>query len=443
MRALLLVALCLLLALLAQGLPSPNTPTRDAPPSKDPFYTPPTNYENTAPGTILRHRSTPYIDSKQPNAHAHSILYRTTDNFGHATTTVTTVLIPPAADFSKLLSYQVAEDSASIDCAPSYKTIRTPPNNSNLLDRLYTGSDRLFITTALQRGWVVVVPDFEGPHAAFLANFQAGYAVLDGLRAVLASTRFTGVDPTAAITLWGYSGGSLATGFAAELQPGYAPEVKILGAALGGVIGNIATVVRSVNRGLLAGLIPSGFYGLANVYPELAALLEEQLVDDEAKREKFRKARRQCLVANLEEFAGEDIVGEYFGDPDFADHPLIREVQRENELGKSTPEMPLLVYKGTLDEVSPVDDTEALAARYCADGATLELREIELHEHLLLAIDGFLEAIPWLVDRMDGVEVAQGCSTSASIVPISDLDAIDTLVDTVEGGLGAAVDDLL
>ena len=41
--------------------------------------------------------------------------------------------------------------------------------------------------------------------------------------------------------MWGYSGGTVATGWAAALQPTYAKELKsnLIGAAMGGFVTNI------------------------------------------------------------------------------------------------------------------------------------------------------------------------------------------------------------
>lgn len=55
---------------------------------------------------------------------------------------------------------------------------------------------------ALEQGWIVIVPDYLGPHSAFLANRLSGQAILDGIRATLNSADLTGIqDPT--ITMWG------------------------------------------------------------------------------------------------------------------------------------------------------------------------------------------------------------------------------------------------
>ena len=67
-------------------------------------------------------------------------------------------------------------------------------------------------------GRMVSVPDFEGPLAAFGLCVRAGYAVLDSVRAVLSSEHVSDAA-VARYALWGYSYGSAASEFAAELQP--------------------------------------------------------------------------------------------------------------------------------------------------------------------------------------------------------------------------------
>lgn len=86
------------------------------PPTSDPFYTPPSGYENAAPGTILASRNVPAaleIINLFPVkvAGSYQLQYRTTDSLGNPEAAVTTVIIPENANMSRLLSYQVAEDS--------------------------------------------------------------------------------------------------------------------------------------------------------------------------------------------------------------------------------------------------------------------------------------------------------------------------------------------
>jgi Secretory lipase len=67
----------------------------------------------------------------------------------------------------------------------------------------------------------------------------AGYKNLDAIRALKKSTAFTGIDPNATTVTLGYSGGVFGGEMAAELHSTYAPEVKIDGMALGGLLPNL------------------------------------------------------------------------------------------------------------------------------------------------------------------------------------------------------------
>lgn len=128
-----------------------------------------------------------------------------------------------------LLSYQIPYDSADVDASPSYSLYSSPPPD---------------IAAALGFGWYVNVPDFEGPLASFTAGVESGHATLDSVRAVLSSDY--GLTDGARYAMWGYSGGALATEWAAELQVQYAPELNFSGVALGGLTPNISSVLESV-----------------------------------------------------------------------------------------------------------------------------------------------------------------------------------------------------
>jgi len=67
--------------------------------------------------------------------------------------------------------------------------------------------------------------------------------------------------------MWGYSGGALASEWAAELQTKYAPEISFVGMAIGSVTPNVEIVFNTINKGLFAGqpgLSAAGFLGLGN-----------------------------------------------------------------------------------------------------------------------------------------------------------------------------------
>ena len=53
-----------------------------------------------------------------------------------------------------------------------------------------------------------------------------------------------GLSADAPVGLWGYSGGGLATAWAAEVCAGYAPELDIVGAVLGSPVGDLGNTFR-------------------------------------------------------------------------------------------------------------------------------------------------------------------------------------------------------
>ncbi|MFC7614914.1 lipase family protein [Actinokineospora soli] len=77
------------------------------------------------------------------------------------------------------------------------------------------------------------------------------------------------------VGLWGYSGGALASGWAAELAPTYAPELPIAGVAAGGIPADFAPAARIMDGGPFSGLALAGITGLMREYPELEPLLND------------------------------------------------------------------------------------------------------------------------------------------------------------------------
>lgn len=98
-------------------------------PSQDPFYTQPANISLYSPGQVIRSRevTNSYNGPGGQNitvgveSTSYQYLYRTTDSLENPVAAAMTIFIPTNnTDGTKLLAYQVAEDSASGDCAPSY-----------------------------------------------------------------------------------------------------------------------------------------------------------------------------------------------------------------------------------------------------------------------------------------------------------------------------------
>ncbi|KAI4672754.1 uncharacterized protein J4E78_001256 [Alternaria triticimaculans] len=391
------------------------------PPSDDPFYTPPAGFESAKPGAILRSRPVPSALSLFQTIPlnlkgAWQLLYRTTDSLGNPVATVTTVMVPKNADSKKLLSYQVAEDSGGeINCAPSY-TLQTKSNTT------YAGTggiEAALIAASLNQGWIVNSPDWEGPKSTFVAGFQAGYATLDGIRAALASGATTGVDSSAKVQMWGYSGGALASEWAAELQANYAPEIPFVGMAIGGVTPNVENVFNTINKGLFAGLSAAGFLGLGNAYPEFGKYVQDSLKPEKA--DAFNQAGRQCFYADVKTYAGQDIFTYFKQGQAIFDDPIAENTIRTGAtMGlHGTPSMPIFVYKAVKDEISPIADTDALVDQFCKAGVSITYVRDSFGEHFTQAATSTGDVLNYLTDRFNGVPVS-GCSIRNEFLDLLD-----------------------
>lgn len=353
--------------------------------------------ESSTPGTILNSRK---LDSAVGGStNTYQLLYRSTDSKGKPNAVVTTIFEPDVADPKKLLSVQQPYDAAFVDCSPSY-TFQTGGNIS--ADSMIAGG--------LAEGWYVASPDFEGFDAAFTNGVQSGQATLDGLRAALNSKSITGIDSDAAYAIGGYSGGALGSEWATELQPKYAPELTIAGAALGGLTPNVTTVLTTISKTAFAGLGPAGILGLSAQDADFRAYIESLLVP--ANRTMFNKALNQCLTDDIVTFLGQDITAYFVGGAATLDNANVTDfTETYGDMGlRDTPTVPLFVYKGVKDQISPVADTDALVNKYCAAGATITYQRNATTDHISEESVGEPAAFAYLRDRINGVAAPSGCS---------------------------------
>ena len=284
--------------------------------------------------------------------------------------------------------------------------------------------------------------DYEGLKAEFTAGLQSGHAVLDSTRVVLDEGPSVGLSGNPRYALWGYSGGALASTWAAELQPSYAPELEYAGVAVGGTTPNVSSVLQTINTGSHAGLAFSGIYGQSKAFPNLTDWLSANLIS--SKSAEFYSIASGCLSQASSQGSGKNLYT-YFknGESSFYDAVPRSIFEWSGEMGvHGTPTAPLFVYKATGDEISAVEDTDALVKKYCAAGARIEYHRDLVGNHETEAISGSASALAWISDRLNGEGVSSGCSTenvllsslsSATVALLGE--ELFTILETALGGM--------
>jgi alpha-beta hydrolase superfamily lysophospholipase len=370
-------------------------------PENDPFYAAPEGYEAALPGTILKVRpvEVAMFGRVRQRVDAWQLLYRTADLGGLPQASVTTVLRPHDGE-PVLLSYQCAIDGVASSCFPSYALRR----GSKALGAV-PQFEFLLVLHALRRGWTISIPDHEGPDGHWGSPQEPGFCTLDAIRAAL-SFESLELHESTPVALWGYSGGGLATSWAAEMAPEYAPELELVGAALGSPVGDPGSAFTRLNATLHAALPTLVVAGLRRTYPDLDRVVRQYVNEDGMRI--LDSVESMTTVRAVRRLARHDL-DNYIDIPlaDLLALPEIVQVFQDIQPGRIAPSVPLLVVQAVHDQIIAVDDVDGQVDRYLEAGAHVTYLRDRLSEHLSLHPLSAPLTLDWLADRFAGLPVAE------------------------------------
>ncbi|MGO4201902.1 lipase family protein [Rhodococcus sp. TAF43] len=374
---------------------SPIYPVADP----DPFYSQQDAAAGAAPGDVLATRRMPPLP-QFPNTSVWQLKFRSTNSENHPIAAVTTVLVPDNRQQNgPLLSLQHIINALGATCAPS-RALYT--NDPNLMIR-----ESPALNVALARGWTVALPDHLGPTSAYGAARLGGQITLDGIRAV---QRVPDLGLAASpVALAGYSGGGMATSFAAALAPSYAPELNIVGVASGGAPMNIGKMAQALGTAPhpAFGLALAAAIGLEREYPDLLPI-SEQLND---KGIAMRNALANACTNDILATGAGHSAAEISRTTDLLASPAAEAVLDDNSIERypGVPTAPLYEWHSPTDALIPVDSIVATVQRYCRAGATVELELFPSPDHLTTAVLGAPRALDYLDARFRGEPAPSNC----------------------------------
>ncbi|MGA8328112.1 MAG: lipase family protein [Mycobacterium sp.] len=392
-------------------------------PADDPFYSYTDPLDSIAAGTVLRTRSFRYHIFGFPTLlETTQLLYRSTSQTGKPTVNVTSIIKSPIqVDGTKVLSYQSAYDSLDRNDEPSYAI-----SGGLRLGGVVPNVEAAVFGPFIAHGYTVIVPDTEGQRADFAAGPEYGMNTLDSIRAAFNSST---IPNDAKVAMLGYSGGAIATEWAAELAPTYARDVneRLIGAAIGGVLVDPAHNLRYVEgTGFWAGVLAMALVGIGRAF-EVEPELETYLSVNGARI--FHEMQTASIVNVLGQYPGlkwADMVKREYATPESL--PLY--VQCANKLimdTAGTPTIPLFIGQGAYgalegtpgdkkgigagDGVMIAGDVRTLALEYCAKGTKVYYEEYDALSHIWSVPIWLLNSIAWIKDRFAGLPAPENCSS--------------------------------
>ncbi|WP_207557161.1 lipase family protein [Paraburkholderia acidicola] len=394
------------------------------PPGQDPFYqyTGSTPLADINPGTVLKTRTVPYHVLGFPlPIKTTQLLYRSTGQLGQPTVNVTSV-IQPALSIGpqKLISYQSFYDSLSPNDEPSYAI-----SGGLTLGGLIPNIETVLIAPFLLQGYSIVISDTEGQQADLVDGREYGMNTLDSLRATFNSPA-VGLAGNTKVVLVGYSGGAIATEWAAELAPSYAPDVdrRIIGSSMGGVLVDPARNLRYINGSLVwAGIIPPALIGISRAFNvDLTPYLNDH------GKALFGQMQKDSLLNVLAQYPG--LTWASIAKPEYPTPeqiPAYAKMMNDLTMGTGgTPSAPMLIQQGTGgdlvgtpgnqpgigagDGVMIAGDVRTLARDYCSRGVKVQYGETPLLSHTPDALLVWIpETLLWVNARFADLTAPQNC----------------------------------
>ena len=371
-----------------------SAPNCNTAPAGDAFYVPPSPLPTGPHGGIIWCRSSA---SPVAGANAWQILYLSSTVSGAPTAVSGTVLVPTAAysGTRPVVAYASGTQGWGDQCAASKEMVA-----GNF-------DEQFAVNNLLSKGWAVVVTDYPGlgtpGDETYNVGIPEGYAVLDSLRAATLLPG-SGLSTAAPMAIEGYSQGGGAAGWAAQLQPRYAPGLDLTGVAAGGTPANLQAVAANINGTAFFAFLAGTAIGFNAAYPSLR--LKRELTA--AGRAAMAQLDTMCQAQGLLTYAGKTIQDYTVGGINPISQPKWQAVLDANNLGTMKPQVPLLEYHGLQDEVIPYSVEQALHGQYCAMGVTTQLNGY-LGDHVLTQVVAQTDVVNWLSNRFAGDPAPSNC----------------------------------
>jgi hypothetical protein len=375
-------------------------------PTTDPFYKWSQSLAHDAPGTILRTRTITVGEAAKTT----QLLYVTTDELGCRTVSVVTVFQPlgeSASAATRIFSYQTSYDALGAQCDPSYTLEAGTEGESG------------FIMSFVTAGDTVVMSDYEGEDNAYGVGQLSGNETLDAIRA--AETWLGVPEVSTPVGMLGYSGGAVATEFASELAPTYAPHLDIVGVAEGGIPVDLFHNLTYIDTPASSwtGQIPSYLDGLARGFGvrDLDSYFTLQGIAA------ANADQTQCSGR----FTG--LTTEQLFKPQYQDIEkipfFVRAFDKQIMSRSGTPRGPLFIGNGLSDSigdgVTVTQDVQELAYTYCHRRVPVEFHIYNGQDHDQAGTPFFAEAQAFLTQRFENLPFQNGCTDIGpgnSIAPV-------------------------
>ncbi|GAB4013859.1 lipase family protein [Nocardioides ultimimeridianus] len=262
---------------------------------------------------------------------------------------------------------------------------------------------------ALMRGWAVAATDYQGLGTpgdhTYVVGRALGHDLIDAMRAAHNLTA-AGLSRRAPAAVYGFSEGGGAAAWALQVQPTYAPGLRLVAGAVGGTATDFLQLMHHVENSPLAFLQLYAAIGFDAAYPELhlARYLTPRGVAA------VRTLRNSCIEdAIVDGLLMPTSTATYVRPDPLVSSAWLRRLH-QNDLGRRAPQVPVLIGGSDLDEVFPFAQESELYDRWCARGVDAHLLRLHTPEHVITGAAFSGPGLRFIADRLAGVTLSRASS---------------------------------
>jgi pimeloyl-ACP methyl ester carboxylesterase len=354
------------------------------------FYQAPSPGPGTRPGQVIWMRR---FDAPA-GSRGYQMLYWSTDVRGKLIAVSGAVVVPTRRPDPppKIVAWAHATNGLGDSCAPSRGF------------RAGYGGDKQVAAMAVRSGNVFVETDYQGlgtpGDSTYIVGQSEGRNVLDSIRA---AAWLTGMSDPIAVVI-GHSQGGGAALFTAEMQPTYAPDIKLVGAVGVASPGPLTQLAATLDGGKYSGYTLMAIEGFVTAYPELRPLLRQLTPRG---RQALAQIGDKCAGEILSSLAGTKQAA--LGTSKVIAAPAFRARLAENSAGRVATRVPILLVAGEADDTIPVDNSRALLSLYCALETPVEARFVAGAGHVDVLGAEIQGIATWSLDRLRGSKPTNSC----------------------------------
>lgn len=274
-----------------------------------------------------------------------------------------------------------------------------------------------WVSTMLQKGWVVTAADYAGFGTAGTQGYLVGGdEAHDVLNSVRAARNLAGSGAGTTFAIWGHSQGGNSALFSASQAANYAPELHLAGTVASAPAAELVPLL-SEQYGTVADWVIGPLIAIA--WPAANPSLNAAGIMTADGRDNYQKIANHCIARTTIAGLIRSVLGQKFFTVNPIDVLGWRAMAQQQSAPILTTNQPLLVVESKTDKVVLPNTTALYIQTACRAGSNLASLWLDKGAHQDIPDLSATNVISWISARFANQPMASSCSQPLPVTPAS------------------------